>query len=166
MEKKHEFAARVERIAPRAPYFALDVPARVSKSIARKGPIPIVATLNGFDGVNATLIARGGGKHRIFLNGAVRRRVGLGEGDRVAVSLVVDETPPVEPLPEDLADALREVGALATWEKWTRAKKNHIIQWIEKAAKDATRAKYVARTVELAMAARDKAIDREARRRR
>jgi hypothetical protein len=155
----------MKRIDVGVPFYAVDVPARITKTIARprSETIPVVVTLNGFEGVNATLVARGGGTRKMFLNGAVRKRVGLREGDKVVVSLVVNEAPPVERVPVDLTDALREADALDAWEKWTRAKKNHIVTWIEKAAREATRTKYIARTVELALAARDREIDREAR---
>jgi uncharacterized protein YdeI (YjbR/CyaY-like superfamily) len=76
------------------------------------------------------------------------------------MSLVRDESPPVDPIPEDLADALREVDALAAFESLARGKRNALLRWLEQAVAEATRAKRVVRLVEIALEAREKALDR------
>jgi hypothetical protein len=159
--KPHVFRARLQRIDMGVPFYALDVPAKVSRAIDRKGTIPIVATINGKKGVRATITPRGGGLHRMFLNGTVRKRVGLSAGDMVDVAMIVDESPPVLATPPDVIDAMREADVLGAWERlMTRAKKNHILEWIEKAARETTRAKRVAKAVEVALRARERKIDR------
>ena len=159
----HTFSARVEPVAMGVGFFALDVPEKVSRALARRGTIPVVVTLNGVEGLRATLIPRRGGRHRIFLNRTLRKRVGIGGGDRVKVILAIDENPIVETTPADLAHALRDVDALGTFERFTRAKRNHIIQWVDAAVMETTREKRIAKTVEIVLAVLEKAVDREAR---
>jgi uncharacterized protein YdeI (YjbR/CyaY-like superfamily) len=75
----------------------------------------------------------------------------------------VDDEPQVDPVPDDLVHALREEGALAAFRRFPVGKQNHILRWIDEAAKEATRLKRVRVTVEVALRAREKQDDRTRR---
>jgi hypothetical protein len=162
MQPSHEFSARLEQIEGGGPFY-VRIPVAVSKAIGRRGIVPIVAIVNGVAEVRASMTPSGGGRHRLRLNAATRERAGARVGRRVSVALRVDQNPVVDPAPEDVVQALREAGAFAAFERFPVGRKNHIVRWIEQSARDATRAKRIAMTVEVALRAREKREDRVAK---
>ena len=143
-----------------ASVYVLEIPESVSTAIGRRGPVPILATLNDAVEIQASLVPMGGGRHRFQLNARTRGELDIEPGDRVKVVLVVPEKPPVLPLPRDLALALREVDALESFSGLPVGKQNHVILWIEEAARPQTREKRVATAIQVALRARERAYDR------
>jgi hypothetical protein len=141
--------------------YALEIPERVSSAIGRRGPVPIVATLGGTVEIQQSLVPMGGGRHRLQLNARTRGELEVEPGDRVRVALSAPEKPPVMPLPSELALALREADLENTFSGLPVGKQNHIILWIEEAVRPATREKRIARTIEVAFRARERAFDRK-----
>ena len=162
----HTFSTRLARVGRGVAMFVVPIPAKVSKAFGKRGFVPVVMTVNQVDDVHATLIPKGGGRHEILLNAKVRKRAGAGAGDKVTLTIAFDEHPPEDPTPGDLAFALRDEDALATWKKMARGKRNHIIRWIEEAAMETTREKRIAKTVSIVLGEKEKAMDREAARER
>jgi hypothetical protein len=146
---------------PRAFVYALGIPERVTSAIGRRGPVPIVATLNGTVEIQASLVPMGGGKHRLGLNARTRGELEIEPGDRVRVVLVVPEKAPVLSLPAELAAALREADLQETFAGLPVGKQNHIILWIEEAVRAETREKRVAKTIEVAFRVRERVYDRK-----
>jgi hypothetical protein len=144
--------------------YVLQIPERVSAAIGRRGPVPLVATLNNAAEVQASLVPVGGGKHRLQLNARTREELEIEPGDRVRVRLSVPETPPVLALPSDLAAALREVDLEETFSAFPAGKQNHIIGWIEESARPETRQRRIATTIEVTFRARERAFEKAARR--
>jgi hypothetical protein len=140
------------------------VPARVSKSIAVRGRIPVIARVARAPEFRGTLMPRGGGRHFLTVNGEARRAARIEPGDRVRVVVQPDFAPREVPIPEDLALALREEDVTADWESQPPGKREHIVKWIDQAVHDATRAKRIALAVDVAIARREKRVDRESRR--
>lgn len=159
--QSHTFHAKVVRVGI---MYAVDVPEAVSKTIGVRGYVPIAGVLDGASPFRASLIPRGDGRHRILLNGEVRRAAGIHLGDRVAVEIHVDREPRGGPVPEDVAEALREEGVLETFLSLAPGKRMHILRWVDEAVHEATRAKRVARVVEVSLGEREKQLDREAAR--
>ena len=126
--------------------------------------MPIVTTLNEAVEIQASLVPMGGVRHWLQLNARTRGQLDIEPGDRVRVELSVPEKPPVLPLPSDLALALREVDLQESFAVLPVGKQNHIILWIEEAARPLTREKRVAKAIEVAMSAREHAYDRSSRR--
>ncbi len=143
--------------------YMLEIPESVSSSIGRRGPVPIVATLNDAAEIQASLVPMGGGKHRLQLNARTRDELDIQPGDRVRVVLSVPEKAPRLPLPSELALALREADLQQTFSELPVGKQNHIIVWIEEAARPETREKRVAKTIEVAFRARERAYERRKR---
>jgi hypothetical protein len=144
-------------------FFGVDLPAAVSKAIGRKGFVPILGEVNGAP-LQTSLSPSGGGRHHVLLNREVREAAQVAPGDRVSMVLRVDLEPPVHDIADDLADALREEGVLGDFESMARGRRNQFIRWMEDAAHEDTRAKRIARLVEMAHAEREKRVDREAKR--
>lgn len=152
------FRAKVTRLGL---MYVVEVPESVSKAVGVRGYVPIAGTLRGSTPIRASLIPRGDGRHRILLNGEVRADAGIQPGDRVALAIHVDHEPRGAAVPDDVADALRDEGVLATFESLAPGKKMHIIRWVDQAVHEETRAKRVARVVEVALGEREKRLDRE-----
>jgi Bacteriocin-protection, YdeI or OmpD-Associated/Domain of unknown function (DUF1905) len=140
--------------------YVLEIPEGVSSVIGRRGPVPILATLDKTVEVQASLVPMGGGRHRLQLNARTRGELAIEPGDQVRVVLLVPEKPPTLPLPSDLALALREVDLQESFSGLPVGKQNHIILWIEEAARPQTREKRVAKAIEVALRARERAYDR------
>ena len=102
----------------------------------------------------------GGGRHRLQLNARTRGELNIAPGDPVRVVLLVPEKPPALPGPSDLALALREVDLQASFSRLPVGKQNHIILWIEEAARPQAREKGVATAIEEAFRARERELDR------
>jgi hypothetical protein len=141
--------------------YVLEIPASVSSAIGRRGPVPIVATLNDTLEIQASLVPMGGGRHWLQLNGRTRGELEIAPGDRVRVDLAVPEKPPTLPCPSELAVALREADLQESFSALPVGKQNHIISWIEEAARPQTRDKRVTIAIEVAFRARERAYDRK-----
>lgn len=157
-EEEFAFRAKVTRLGL---MYVVEVPESVSKAVAIRGYVPVAGTLQGSTPLRASLIPRGDGCHRILLNGAVRGAAGIEAGDRVALAIHVDREPRGATIPDDVAAALRDEGVLETFESLAPGKKMHIIHWVDEAVHEETRAKRVARVVEVALGEREKRLDRE-----
>ncbi len=155
------FTVPLVKLGKRAPAYVLEIPERVSSAIGRRGPVPILATLNQTVEVQASLVPIGGGRHRLQLNGRTRGELEIEAGDRVRVVLSVPQKPPTLPLPSDLALALRETDLQESFTALPVGKQNHIILWIEEAARPETREKRVAKAVEVIFRARERAYERQ-----
>jgi hypothetical protein len=140
--------------------YVVDVPAAVSESVGVRGYVPIAGVVKSTP-LRASLIPRGDGRHRILLNGEIRRAAGIALGERVAFEIRVDREPRGAQTPEDVADALRDEGVLDAWESLAPGKRMHILHRVDKAVHEETRIKRIVRVVEVALAEREKRLDRE-----
>jgi len=140
--------------------YILEIPERVSSAIGRRGPVPILATLGKGVEVQASLVPMGGGRHWLQLNARTRGELQIEPGDPVRAALLVPEKPPVLPLPAELAQALREIDLQESFARLPAGQQNHIILWIEEAARPQTREKRVATAIEALLRARERAYDR------
>ena len=145
--------------------YTVDVPERVSRALGATGKVPVVFTMGKSTPRKTTLTPRAEGGHRLHVHGESRREVNADEGDRVTIVLWRDLEPAGTPPPPDLVDALREMDALDAFHAMGPAVQRELVAYIEKAKREETRRKYVARVVERALAEREKRLDREARQR-
>lgn len=158
--QSHTFKATIGRTWV---LYTVDVPDDVSRALGASGKVPVVFTLNGSSPRKTTLAPRAGGGHRLHVHGESRREVGAKEGDRVTIVLSRDADPSGPPLAPDLEEALDEAGALQTFRTMGPAMQRELAAYVEKAKREETRRKYVARVVERASEEREKRIDRDAR---
>jgi Bacteriocin-protection, YdeI or OmpD-Associated/Domain of unknown function (DUF1905) len=116
----------------------VDAPKRVSDAFKTRGYVPVAGTLNGH-AIRATLVPKGGGEHRLFLNGEMRKRAEVGVGDTVTISLTLDTEPRETPLPDELAEALRENDLLEAFNRLTPSDRRIVLTWLSDARKEETR---------------------------
>ena len=160
--RQFSFRSRLERISDEAEYFALSVPEKVTKALGTRGPVPVSAQINDSPEFLVSLFPVGGGRHYIRVKAEIRNTVKIKEGDRVRVEITVLDRSAEISIPKDLVSALRAEGVLEHFKALPIGKKNHLLQWIDKAAKPETRAKRIQEVVELAHQKREKQIDRRA----
>ena len=129
---------------------ALDVPAVVSDAFGVRGHVPVVGTADGVELI-ATLVPVGGGRHRLFLNGAVRGAIGKGPGDSVEIRIWLDRSDRTPETPADLREALAEDSASAAWEALAPSRRKECLVWLANAKRDQTRATRIGRIVQTAV---------------
>lgn len=140
----HRFTAEIFK---QGVNFLVDVPSAVSFDLAERGYIPIVGTANGYD-FRGTMVPAGDGRHRLFLNSAIRTAIDCGEGDTVALVLQKDMTSREPPMPDDFNVALDAIaGAQHRWDAYSPSHRREILTWINDAKKAETRARRIARAV-------------------
>jgi hypothetical protein len=104
IEGEQRFSARIYKLGINP---CVDVPSRVSEAFGKRGYVPVKGTLNGHS-IHATLTPKGGGRHRLYINGDMRTRAGVDVGDRVDIGLSIDPQPRKVLMPEELARALKQ----------------------------------------------------------
>ena len=129
---------------------ALDVPAEVSEAFGVRGHVPVVGTVNGAE-LTATLVPVGGGRHRLFLNSAVRSVVGKGAGDSVEIRIRLDRSDRTPEIPPELQEALAEEGATGAWDAMAPSRRRELLVWLADAKRDQTRVARVSRIVQAAI---------------
>jgi hypothetical protein len=142
-ETSPEFTARVYALGIN---YALDVPEAVSRWFDRSGPVPVLGLVDGV-GIRVTLVPRGQGRHRAFLNAAMRESLGVGEGALVTGRLWLDAEPRDPELPNDVEAALAAAGVLEGFRSWPPSHQREYLVAIEDAKRPDTRARRIARTI-------------------
>ena len=129
---------------------ALDVPADVSDALGVRGHVPVVGTANGAE-LTATLVPVGGGRHRLFLNAAVRVPSARALAIRWRSVIRLDRSDRTPETPPDLREALAEDGASAAWEALAPSRRKECLIWLADAKRDQTRAARIGRIVQTAL---------------
>ena len=101
--------------------------------------------------MTATLVPVGGGRHRLFLNTAIRGTIGKGVGDSVEIRIRLDRSDRTPETPADLREALAEDGASSAWEALAPSRRKECLVWLADAKRDQTRAARIGRIVQTAV---------------
>ena len=112
---------------------------------------PLAGTVNGTP-FRGRLMVYGGVTYLGFRK-EIRDAAGIAEGDDVEVDIERDDAPREVEVPEALASALaRDPDAKSAFEALAFTNRKEYAQWIAEAKKDETRARRVARAVEMVRA--------------
>ncbi len=150
---EHRFVRVLYEVPSNYPHImnvAVDVPASVSDAFGVRGHVPVVGTADGAE-FAATLVPVGGGRHRLFLNNAVRGAIDKGAGDSVEIRICVDRRDRTPETPPDLLEALDDDGATAAWEALTPSRRKECLVWLADAKREQTRAARIGRIVQAAI---------------
>jgi hypothetical protein len=125
-----------------------EVPEPVVEALGGGGHPKVAVTVNGF--VFRTSIARMGGRYMLGVSADRRAEAGVAPGDMVDVEVELDTAPRVVAVPDDLATALAQhPDAKAFWETLSYSRQQwHAVQ-VESAKAAETRAKRIAKSIEL-----------------
>lgn len=126
-----------------------EVPDGVVAALGAGKRPPVTVTVNGVHSYRST-VAVMGGRYLIPLSAENRTAAGVAAGDEVEVSLVLDTAPRSVDVPEDLAAALAgDAVAKAAFEKLSYSHQRQHVLAVEGAKKPETRARRVAKALEM-----------------
>ena len=122
-------------------------PHDVEKLFGVKGRVPVRVT---FDGVayRGSMVRMGMPKHILLIIKEIRESLGKGPGDRIKVTVELDEAPRVVDLAPDVEAAYRRGKVLDIYRAQSFSHQRERNLWIEEAKQAATRARRIARSVE------------------
>ena len=125
----------------------IEIPFDVPQTFGAKR-VKVVATFDGEE-YRGSIVTMGGGAFILGVPQAVRRAIGKGPGDTVAVVLRRDEQPRVVTLGDDARAALVAAeAARAAFDALSYSHQRQYHLWIEEAKTDATRQKRIQSMVE------------------
>ena len=97
-----DFSAIINKLGIN-PY--VDVPEHVSQCFGKRGYIRVTGTLNGVS-MRATLVPTGNVRHRLYVNGEMRKEANVKDGDTINLSLRLATEPRQVAVPRELMEAL------------------------------------------------------------
>jgi bifunctional DNA-binding transcriptional regulator/antitoxin component of YhaV-PrlF toxin-antitoxin module len=128
------------------------VPDEVVQALGAGKRPPVLMHVHGETDRNR--IAVYGGVSYLMFRKSLREKTGLKPGDRVEVTVELEEAPRTIEVPPDLASALEQAGVRATFDAMSFTHRKEWVRSVEEAKKPETRARRVAGAVE---AMRDRA---------
>jgi hypothetical protein len=108
----------------------VDVPEHVSVFFGKRSYVPVVGLLNDTV-IRATLVPVGGGRHRLYINGEMRKKANVYVGDKVHLNLMLDSEPRNVTVPKELAEALQKnERARAIFQGLRPSRRNEILAYL------------------------------------
>lgn len=109
---------------------AVDVPSHVSSALGHSGYMPVRITLNGHP-FRAGLVSLGGGRHRLFINGQMRKVAGVDVGDVIVIEVAFDPEPRTRRMPSELVTSLQSnPEARAAWDALVPSRRNEMLDYL------------------------------------
>jgi hypothetical protein len=124
----------------------LEVPLDV-RAVFGEGRPPVRGTVNGT--AFRTRVAVYGGKSYLGFNREIRDAAGIGDGDEVEIELERDDAPREIDVPAPFAEALEAGGVRDEFDALSFTHRKEYVRWIEEAKREETRARRVAKAVEM-----------------
>jgi hypothetical protein len=123
----HRFSATIFKVGINP---CVDVPADLSTALGKKGYVPVRVVIKGFS-FRAGLVSLGGGRHRLYINGVMRRAAGVDTGDQIDVTIDHDRAPRKDPIPRPLTKALQaSTRAKQAWKDLTPSRRKEIVRYL------------------------------------
>jgi hypothetical protein len=127
---------------------AIAPPVDVPEFFGTRARVPIRGTINGFPFRSSLMPC--GGHHLMPVNKALREGAGVEPGDTVEVVMERDNAERTVEMPRLLKKALtKNKAAKANWEKLAFTHKKEMAIWIDGAKQEETRARRLAKVVEV-----------------
>ena len=124
-------------------FFVADVPLDVIDRLGPARHIPVRGTAMGI-AFTSTCVPRKGNRYVVLLNGIIRRKTGIAEGDRVDLSIEYDPEDREIPLPEDVEMILAEdEGVLQEFLNGSPSNRREYLKYIMQAKHEETRLKRI-----------------------
>lgn len=134
------FTAPLERFASDLWHFHVKVPPHIADALVQGTDRRVIATFNGQVRVHCALMPAGDRGWFLNLNKQLRKKLGLTIGDAVHVELEKDDSPYGMPLPEELAELLRQDDAGSHYfHSLTPGKQRSLIHIVSKYKRPETR---------------------------
>jgi len=130
------------------------VPPELIEQLGQGQRPPVAVEVNGHE--FRTTVGVMAGKHLVPISAAIRSAAGLAAGDAIDVTLTVDTTPRTVDVPADLAAALEAGGVRPFFDTLSNSLQRFHVDNVNGAKTDDTRAKRVAKAVELFQAGKQR----------
>ena len=128
-------------------WLCLYLPRAASRKLGSRARVPVVGMINGFH-IRTSAFPVAGKTHMILVNKEMQKGACVGEGDSVAVAIMVDTKPRTVLVPADLKKAIsRSAAANAAFDRLSYSHRKEYVRWIEEAKKEETRARRIAKAV-------------------
>ena len=123
------------------------VPPEVVAVLDRGKRPPVLVTLNGY--AYRSTVAVYGGQGYLGLRREVREAAGVSPGQRLTVTLALDDQPRTVEVPDDLAGELeRNPGADSAFARLSYTHQKEFVSWIQEAKRPETRHRRIAQVLE------------------
>jgi len=143
---KYKFRTKLEQAGKTATGFR--VPPEVVEALGKGKKPPVRVTIKGYTYRNTVAVM--GGEYWLGVSAEHREGSGVKGGEMIDVTLVLDDAPREIEVPEDLAAALkRDAKASKFFETLSYSKKRWFVDPIRQAKTEETRARRVAKAVEM-----------------
>jgi bifunctional DNA-binding transcriptional regulator/antitoxin component of YhaV-PrlF toxin-antitoxin module len=118
-----------------------------------KGRVPAKVT---FDGIpyQGSMVKMGSPDHLLLILKEIRERLGKSAGDKIKVTVDLDDKPRVVVLTRDIEAAYKKAGVLAAYRAQSYSHQREYVLWIEDAKQAETRKRRIAKSVEAMRAAK------------
>lgn len=111
------------------------------EATGKRGYLPVRVLIKEVS-FQTTLVPRGGGGFRLFLNGPMRKQAGADVGDTIKLTLELDEASREIEVPPDLAELFQaQPAAQMAFAQLTPHRRREILRWLLAAKKAETRTK-------------------------
>jgi hypothetical protein len=148
--RKLSFHSTLRNIARGMDYFALTVPAEITRALGTRTAVPVTAKVNDSQRFVASLYPRGGGRHGLRVRNAICKAVGIQAGDRVRVEITVRDRSEEVAVPPDVKRALRTAGVAGGFAALPIGKRSFLLRKIDEAVRPETREKRIHEAVQVA----------------
>jgi len=136
--KKYSFKAEIQ--AGRGGGAYVEFPYDAEQEFGTRGRVPINATIGGVPDKSA-LFRMGMPCHILGVSKTIRKQIGKGPGDTVAIVLWKDEVPREVVVPTAFKTAMRKSGVLGFFDSLSFTHRKEYCRWITDAKKEETRAR-------------------------
>ena len=148
MAKEHKFRAPIRSNDDGGGGAWVDVPFDVEKTFGKKR-VPIRATMDGVP-YRGSLVRMGSDCHMLLVRKAIREKIGKGPGDTISVTLREDTASRKVTVPPDVSRVLKKrPQAQSFFQTLSFTHQREYIEWIKGAKQSETRARRVARMLDL-----------------
>ncbi len=145
--KKIDFEGVLTARGPKGAWTYMPIPFSVEEVFGKRSRVPVAGTINGFRFQNS-LMPNGDGTHLMTISKELMAGAGAGQGDRVRVSMRVDDAPRQVELPAELVAALKgDKQAAESFATFAHSHKKEFTDWVGGAKKAETRVSRAAKAV-------------------
>lgn len=127
----------------------IDFPYDLKDTFDKGNLVPIIATFDGIE-YQGSLAKMGGKKAMLLLRNDVRAKLGKDIGDKVDVTVTLDDKPRTIEIPKELAQEFKKnKEAKEYFESLAFTHRKEYVKWITEAKKEETRTNRVKKAIEM-----------------
>jgi hypothetical protein len=146
--KKYTFTAKLEAAPVGTGGAFVSFPYDVAKEFGTKGRVPVHASINNIP-YTGSLMQCGGPHHMLGILKSIREQLGKNLGDSVTVEVWKDETARTVDVPADFATLMKKEQLRDSFDALSYTHRKEYCRWITEAKKEETRARRLAKSVEM-----------------